>query len=35
MSVALMYAKIVIEAFCDNMPSTRTPFVRYNGVILC
>lgn len=35
MSVALMYAKIVIEAICDNMSSTRTTFMRYNGVILC
>lgn len=30
-----MYAKLVIEAFCGNMSLTRTPFMRYNSVILC
>lgn len=30
-----MYAKLVIEAFCGNMSLTRTPFIRYNSVILC
>lgn len=31
----LMYAKLVIEAFCGNMSLTRTPFKRYNSAILC